>query len=438
MSDIKKTTISESALKTEMEVIIPVSVIESKKESELNKLQKTYKINGFRPGKVPVNMILEREGEALSLRCSEIIINETIENIVKEETRKLATRPEVSIKKFEKDQDVEIALTLEFLPEIPNIDFKNIQLNKYIIEVGEKDLNESIERILNNSKNYVEQDVDYVSKMGDRVKINYAGTVDGIPFDGGKADKYDLILGSNSFIDTFEEQLVGKKAGDNVLVKVKFPENYHQKALAGKDAEFTTEVLSVSTAQNPELTDEFVKNNFSMENVEEFKKVLTKEIGKRYEEYSKNYLKNKLFEYLNNNLNFDLPETLVNEQFEVSWKNKEMQLTKDKASEVEIENEKEKTKKEAENSIKIGLILSKIAEDNKIKIEERDVMKAITERAIQMPGYEKFIMDFYKKNEAAMKELKAGIFEAKVTDLILGQISLNEVKTNIDDFNKLS
>lgn len=433
MSNVEKKIISESNLKLEFEVKIAAEAVSQKKEEELVKLQKTYKIDGFRAGKVPLELIKEKEGTALFLRCGELVLNQTIDEIIQEKGKKLAIQPNVTIKVFEEGKDIEFNLVLEFVPEVPNIDFSSIKLNKYVIEATDKDIEESIKRIIENYKDYTEQDTNYVSKMGDRVKINYLGTIDGTPFDGGKADKYDLVLGSNSFIDTFEEQLVGKKAGDKVLVKVKFPENYHHKALAGKNAEFDTEIISVSIAKEPELNDEFVKNKFSIENVEEFKKVLKDQIEKNYQNISKTRLKGDLFEYLTNNIKFDLPETVVKKEFEHLWEHKEKNV-----DEANKEKEKVEVRKNAENSVKLTFIFTKIAEDNKIVVEEREVMKELTTRALQMPGYEKFLMDFYKKNKQAMDELKASVFEDKVINCIIEKISLTEIKTNIEDFNKLN
>lgn len=433
MSNIEKKIISESNLKLEFEVKIAAEAVSQKKEEELVKLQKTYKIDGFRAGKVPLELIKEKEGTALFLRCGELVLNQTIDEIVQEKGKRLAIQPNVTIKVFEEGKDIEFNLVLEFVPEVPNIDFSSIKLNKYVIEATDKDIEDSIKRITENYKDYIEQGADYVSKMGDRVKINYFGTVDGIPFDGGNADKYDLVLGSNSFIDTFEEQLVGKKAGDKVLVKVKFPDNYHHKALAGKDAEFETEIVSVSIAKEPELNDEFVKDKFSIENVEEFKKVLKNEIEKNYQNISKDRLKGDLFEYLTNNVKFDLPETVVNKEFERLWEHKEKNITEENKEKAKVE-----TRKNAEDSVKLGFIFTKIAEDNEITLEEREVMKELTERALKMPGYEKFLMDFYKKNKQAMDELRASVFEDKVINCIIEKISLTEVKTNMDDFNKLN
>lgn len=432
MSSVEKKIISENNLKLELEVRISAEAVSQKKEQELNRIQKTYKIDGFRPGKVPLGFIKEKEGTALFLRSGELLLNQTIDEIVRESNRRLATQPNVSVKTFEEGKDIEFNLVLEFMPEVPNIDFSSIKLNKYTIEATDKDIEESINRILDNYKDYTEQGNDYLSKMGDRIKINYLGKVDGEPFDGGKADKYDLVLGSNSFIDTFEEQLVGKKAGDKVIVKVKFPDNYHHKALAGKNAEFETEVISVSVAKEPELTDEFVKNKFSVENVDEFKKVLRSEIEKNYENISKAHLKSDLLEYLKDNIKFDLPETVVDKQFESIWEQKEKNLSNAEKDEV-----KDKTIEEAKNSVKLGLILSKVAEDNKITVDDREVTKAVTEKALQMPGYEKFLMDFYKKNKNAMNELRADILESKIIDYILDKTILTEVKTNISDFNKI-
>ena len=264
MSEVNDILIKDIESEKKIDLTIPFSIIKIEMENELEKLQKTYKMNGFRAGKVPVDIIKKNEEDRLFLRASEKTINSTIETKVfpfmEEKGKKVSIYEDYEIKKLEKGLDVEISFKYDLVPEIPEIDYENIELNKYEIDFKEEDLNRYIEATLKHNAKFTKQDSEYLSKMDDMVKISYFGTIDGVPFDGGKSDEYNLVLGSNSFIDTFEEQLVGKKAGDEVLVKVKFPDNYHQKALAGKDAEFQTKILEVSIKEDAELTDDFVKN----------------------------------------------------------------------------------------------------------------------------------------------------------------------------------
>lgn len=436
--EIEKKLIKNEKLSKEFDIVIPKNIIEHKIDSELLNLQKTYKVDGFRPGKVPVEVIRKREEGTFFMKCAELCLNELIDDLVKEEQSRLASQPKVDLKKFEPEADVEFNLILEFMPKVPDLELNEIKLNKYLIEAEEKDIDEATEKLLKNFKKFDEKSSDSEAKLGDAVKINFLGKVDGVPFSGGEAKDYQLDLGSHSFIDTFEDQLVGKKAGDKVVVKVKFPENYQQYTLAGKDAEFDVEVLSVSSISQQDLTDEFVKTNFNVDNIEKLREILKSELNKNYENYSKSFLKKNLFDYIGSNLQLDLPETLVEDQFKLLWKREEEKISSRPELEKEKDSLKDKIREEAKKSLKIGLFLSSMAEKNKIYLSDSEITKAITEKALSMPGYEKVFMDFYKKNQQALDELKGSILEDKIIDFILEKISLNEIKTTIREFEELS
>ena len=208
---------------------------------------------------------------------------------------------------------------MELYPEIPAIDYKKIKLEKEKVEISDKEIEESQKRILKNFLQWVEQENTYKAEKGDKVNINFLGKIDGKPFDGGKAENYDLELGSKSFIDTFEDQLIGAKTGDEITVKVSFPENYHSKELAGKPATFDVKINSVSTPGEQEVNDEFIKKNLNIENLEKFHEMIKKELTSIYERGSKNKIKNAIFEWLKKNVKIELPKTIVDEEFNRQW-----------------------------------------------------------------------------------------------------------------------
>lgn len=431
--DIEKKLVENNELKKIYNIILPVELINSKINDEAKKMQQNYKLDGFRVGKVPIDLIKKKETEPLFFRTSDNLINKLIFDIVDENKYELALQPKVDIKIMENNKDIEFTVIYELLPNIPDIDFKKIKLDQYKINIGDEEINESINKILSTYKKWIKKEGK--AEIGNSVKINFLGKINGEEFAGGKGEDYQLELGSHSFIDNFEEQLVGKKIDDEILVNVTFPDNYHQSSLAGKPATFEVKILEVLQSENNELNDEFVKSTFNIENVEKFKEVITKELEKTYNILSKNKIKSKLFKELENTFDFAVPEGILNEQFEQLKKDAEKSnLNNNKKEDI---NE-EALKKEANNMIKIGLILSKIGKEKGIVVSDNEITEEIMKNAMSMPGYEKMFIDFYKKNKQAVENLKGQILEDKVLDYIINNIDKNEISINIKEFEKLT
>ena len=266
MTNIKK--VSDKDLELKFEISVSVDELKQEMEKEAEKQQKTLKIDGFRKGKVPLSVIKNKYSALILSESAENLVENTINKIIDENKYALISRPKIEIKTLESDKDFEFTATLELYPEIPAIDYKKMKLEKEKVEISDKEIEESQKRILKNFLQWVEQENTYKAEKGDKVNINFLGKIDGKPFDGGKAENYDLELGSKSFIDTFEDQLIGAKTGDEITVKVSFPENYHSKELAGKPATFDVKINSVSTPGEQEVNDEFINKNLNIESLE--------------------------------------------------------------------------------------------------------------------------------------------------------------------------
>ena len=355
MTNIKK--VSDKDLELKFEISVSVDELKQEMEKEAEKQQKTLKIDGFRKGKVPLSVIKNKYSALILSESAENLVENTINKIIDENKYALISRPKIEIKTLESDKDFEFTATLELYPEIPAIDYKKIKLEKEKVEISDKEIEESQKRILKNFLQWVEQENTYKAEKGDKVNINFLGKIDGKPFDGGKAENYDLELGSKSFIDTFEDQLIGAKTGDEITVKVSFPENYHSKELAGKPATFDVKINSVSTPGEQEVNDEFINKNLNIESLEKFHEMIKKELTSIYERGSKNKIKNAIFEWLKKNVKIELPKTIVDEEFNRQWEEVERDLSKNPnkfKDEKEKEEEKDKIRKEAEESIKLG------------------------------------------------------------------------------------
>ena len=437
MTNIKK--VSDKDLELKFEISVSVDELKQEMEKEAEKQQKTLKIDGFRKGKVPLSVIKNKYSALILTESAENLVENTINKIIDENKYALISRPKIEIKTLESDKDFEFTATLELYPEIPAIDYKKMKLEKEKVEISDKEIEESQKRILKNFLQWVEQENTYKAEKGDKVNINFLGKIDGKPFDGGKAENYDLELGSKSFIDTFEDQLIGAKTGDEITVKVSFPENYHSKELAGKPATFDVKINSVSTPGKQEVDDEFIKKNLNIENLEKFHEMIKKELTSIYERGSKNKIKNAIFEWLKKNVKIELPKTIVDEEFNRQWAEVERDLSKNPnkfKDEKEKEEEKDKIRKEAEESIKLGLILSQIGKENNIQVQETEIIEEIRKRAASMPGQEQMFVDFYLKNKTALNQITGSILEDKVIDFIADKADTKEVVVSVEDLKK--
>ncbi len=431
---------NEEKLKKEFEITIPSSVVEKKVNDSAAQVGKTINLKGFRKGQVPAKVVLEKYGQSIMAEESDKIVSEQIKKIVKDHDLKIAVQPKIDVKTFEKGKDLEISASFEIFPEVPQIELEKIKLSKKEVKTSNEDIKEGMEKLFKYFKKWEKQEDSYKAKLGDSVDIDYEGSVDGEKFEGGTAQGYQLELGSKSFIDNFEEQLVGKKAGDEVKVKVKFPKEYHSEKLAGKKAEFKVKVNKVLTGELPEITDEFIKNNFGIESQEKLKEATSKQIADNYNHLSREMFKKDLFDYLNKKHDFDLPEGLVEEQLKKLWAETEAEL---KTNPDKFKNDKEKNKakeekrKDASRMIRCGIILNEIANQNKIEPTSADIDKELQKVMQQYPGQEKAIIEYYQKNPEAIGQLRGSLIEEKTIDFIISKVNLDKKEVSTKEFDKI-
>jgi trigger factor len=331
----------DKKLKKEFQVTVPYQLIDAKVSDYIEKVRGNFSLKGFRKGQVPLEVIKEKYGQSIMADESDKIINDTIKKIVTDNNIKLALSPKIDIKNFKEGQDVELTATMELYPQLPEIEFNKVKVTKRDAEISAADLDESLKKLLKFYRKWNAKDASYKAKLGDSVNIDYVGKIDKKEFEGGAAKGYQLELGSKSFIDDFEEQLVGKKAGDETRVKVKFPKEYHNEEFAAKAAEFDVKINEVLTAEMPEINDEFIKNNFGLENKSKLEEAVKKQIDDNYKGIERNLFKKELFDFLNKKYDFELPVGLVEEQVTNLWAETEEEL---KTNPNKFKNDKEKEK----------------------------------------------------------------------------------------------
>jgi trigger factor len=428
-------------LKREFKVVLPATELEERLNSELSTLKDRVRINGFRPGKVPVGHLRKVYGRSVMADVLQNAVNEANRKIVEDNNLKLAHEPQVQFpesqeeveKAMEAKGDLAFTVALEVLPVFELADLSDVTVKKPVADVTDAEITESLERMAKQNRSFEPKEGAAVD--GDRVVVDFVGRIDGTEFEGGKGEDIRVELGSNTFIPGFEDQLLGLKAGDTKLVKVTFPVNYMAAHLAGKDAEFDVTVKEIEAPGELKIDDEMAKG-FGMDSLDKLKDAIRDAIKRDFDAQSRRKVKKDLLDSLDAKYSFELPPTLVEQEFAAVWSQvvgdmKSNNRTFEDESTTEDEAKAE-YRKIAERRVRLGLVLAQIGEKTDIKISDDEVTQALIERVRQYPGQERQVWEFYQKNPQALAEIRAPLFEEKVVDQILSQVKVDEETVSKD------
>jgi trigger factor len=431
------TETTSEGLKREFQVLLPATELEDRLNTELSNIKGKVQIKGFRPGKVPVAHLRKVYGKSVMADVLQNAVNEANQQIVADKGLRLALEPQIEFPKDEEQTIIERALDakgdlafkvkLEVLPSFELADLSDVSIKKLVLKPSDEEINETLERMAKDSRSFEPREEGAEAQSGDRVTIDFVGRIDGTEFEGGKGEGVDLELGSNTFIPGFEDQLVGAKAGESRLVKVTFPEAYGAEQLAGKDAEFDVTVTKIQAPGESKIDDELAKN-LGMENLDKLKEAISGAIGSDYEAATRRKLKKDLLDALDGKYAFDLPPSLVEQEFAAVWSQVEADLKNRGKTFADEDTTEEKAREEyqriAERRVRLGLVLAQVGEAADIKVSDEEVNQALVQRLRQYPGQERQVYEFYQKNPQALAELRAPLFEEKVVDHVLGQVKL--------------
>jgi trigger factor len=422
-------TLSEG-LKREFKVVVPAAELDAKVNVRLDELKDRVRINGFRPGKVPVAHLKRVYGRSAMAEVIEATVRDTNNQIVSERGYKLAADPKVTLpteqdaveKLISGQSDLDYTMAVEIVPSIELTDFKTIKLTKLTSEVTDAEVDEALARITEQNKPYSAKPEGEKAAKDDRVVISFAGTIDGTPFEGGSADDSVVLIGSNTFIPGFEDQLIGIGVGETRTLKVTFPQHYGKETLAGKDAEFVVIAKSIETPGTVTIDDEFAKS-LGLESLAKLREAVKDRIAREHVGTSRQKLKRALLDELDARHKFEPPPSLVEEEFDRVWKSVLSEMETEKKSFADENTTEEKAKAEyraiAERRVRLGLVLAEIGEKNKITITDEELNRAVTEHVRQFPGQEQRVWDYYRQNPQATAGLRAPIYEEKVVDFLL-------------------
>ena len=434
-------------LKHEFQISVPASDLDAKADAKLVDLKDKVRLNGFRPGKVPVSHLKKVYGRSVMAETIDQTIRDTNSQIFTERGFRLATEPKVTMPTEAKDvediltgkSDLTYTVSIEVVPPIQLADFKSFTVEKPVAEVTDADIDEAIKRIADQNRSFAAKADGAKAETGDRVTISFKGSIDGTPFEGGIGENIPVIIGSNSFIPGFEEKLLGMAAGENRTLKVSFPKNYASEKLAGQPAEFETTATLVEAPVDTEINDEFAKT-LGMESLDKLKEAARERLAAEYAGATRQRVKRALLDRLDEAHPFEAPPSLVAEEFNLMWNSIKAEMESSGKSFADEETTEEAAKEEyqkiADRRVRLGLVLSEIGEKNKITVTDDEVSRAVIERARQMPGREKEVWDYYRNNANALAQLRAPIYEDKVVDFILELASVTEKKVTREDLYK--
>lgn len=420
-------------LQREYAVTIEASVIDAKIEEELKSVGNQVKIPGFRPGKIPMKVLRQRYGKNVLGEVLEKTVQSKTTEVIKEKDDRPAMRPNVEILSFDEGKDLEFKMSYEVLPEIPKIDFSKISVEKLTYDLPDDEVEQGMNRLASYRKSYDAKAKTAKAKEGDAVRIDFKGFVDGEAFEGGEAKGHTLELGSGQFIPGFEEQLVGKKAGDECKVEVKFPEEYHSEALKGKDAIFEVTVHEVLEAKPVKMDDEFAKE-LGLESLDKLKESIAEQLSKDYDGVARTKLKKALFDALDDKCDFTAPESMVKAEFDAIWQR--VEDAKKKGDDSFDDKPEEELRAEyqtiAERRVRLGIFLAEIGRQNDLKVNQDELSKAVIEHARQFPGQEQKVFEFYQQHPEHLEELRGPIIEEKAVDFVLDKVKITEKKVDIE------
>ncbi len=425
-------------LKRGYSITVTAAELDAKVNEKLKEAQPEVEMKGFRKGKVPMALLKKQFGQRVLGEAMQESIDGAMNEHFEKSGDRPALQPEVKMtnEDWKEGDDVEVDVSYEALPEIPEVDLKGIALEKLVAKADEAAVTEALENLAENAKNFEDRKKGTKAKDGDQIVMDFAGKVDGELFDGGSAEDFPLELGSGSFIPGFEEQLVGVKVGEEKAVTVTFPAEYQAENLAGKEAVFDCTIKAVKAPAKAELNDELAKQ-FGAEDLAALKGQIEERLGAEYAGAARAVQKRALLDALDGKVTFDLPPSLLDaEAGQIAhqlWHEDNPEVEGHDHPEIETTDEH---KKLAERRVRLGLLLAELGQKAEIEVTDAEMTQAIMNQARQYPGQEREFFEFVQKNAQMQQQLRAPIFEDKVVDYVFELADVTEKEVSKAELEK--
>jgi trigger factor len=421
---------TNEGLKRAYTLKIPAKEIEARIDAEVKKVAPQVKMPGFRPGKVPANLIRKMHGQALHSDAFNASVRESIDTLMREKKLRPALQPKIDLDQgYEEGKDAELKVEVEVLPEIEAPSIDGLKLERLTVAVSDEALDEALQRLASNQKSYADAPKTKKAAEGDQLIIDFVGRVDGVEFDGGKAEGAPLVIGSGQYIPGFEEQLVGAKTGDTKTIKVTFPADYGAENLKGKDAEFDVTVQKVKVEGESKVDEDFAKS-LGLDSLDKLKQLLKVQLEQETAGLTRTQMKRQLLDKLAADHDFEVPPTMVEAEFAQIWQQLEAEIAREddpEAGRKEIEAEKDDYKHIAERRVRLGLLLSEIGQANGVEVTQQEMGMLLQQAAQQYrpEDREKFV-EYVRSEPMAQAQLRAPLYEDKVVDFLFSKAEVSE------------
>lgn len=425
-------------------VSVPKADLQQRYDDRIEEIRPQMNLKGFRPGKVPASHVKKMFGKDIMGEVVQALVQETSQKAIEDSEVRPAGQPEMHMesdmeKVLSGDEDLAYHMHVDVMPDFEPVDIKKLSLTKPVAEITDEEVDARLNQIAEANPKFDKRAKTAKARNDDAVVIDFLGKLDGEPFEGGAAEEHTLVLGSNSFIPGFEEQLVGVKAGDEKEVNVTFPENYQAENLAGKEAVFEIKVHEVRAPKTPDIDDEFAKG-LGLDDLDKLKELVTEQIKNEFSGASRAKAKRGLLDLLDEKHDFELPPKMVDQEFNQIWQQLQAEMdagrTADEDKDKSEDDLKEEYGKIAERRVRLGLVLAEIGRVADIQISEQEVQQALISEARNFPGQERQVIEFFQKDQNAMAQLRAPIYEEKVVDHILETAKVKEETVSKEDLLK--
>ena len=418
---------SKKGLRTVLSVIVDKKNIQTKMDERLKELQKEVALKGFRPGKVPPNVIKSQFGKSIYGEVVDKILRETSTKAIDEKKLKVAGQPKIDLKQFGEGKDLSYELQIDCLPNVILKNFDKFKATSFKIKIEDKIIDEKLIQIAKQNKQFEEKGENDKAINGDQITFDYSATINGDKFEGSEGKSVQLELGKDLFLKGFDEQLIGVKKNDTKILDASLPANHPKKELANKKTKFNCKILNIKKPKDIKIDDDFAKL-MGAKNIKDLKILIEKQISSQYSQALNSITKKEILDQIEKNHTIDLPQNLIDQEVLIMTQNLKPE---------DKEKHKSNNEKLAKSRIKLGLLLNEYGEKNDLKVSDEEVRNEIQKQIKGMPGQEKMVLDYYQKNPNASQSLKGSLYEEKIIELIKSKINLTSKEINTSEAEKI-
>jgi trigger factor len=424
---MKVTVENKKGLNKDVKVFIDKKTMNSYMDEKYEEIKGTVNLKGFRPGKVPKEVLKRQFGKAVFGEVLDKVLKDTSTKALEEQKIKPAGQPKLDLKTYGEDKELEYVLSVTELPKVDVKSIESIKFDEYTVKIDKNETDKRIKEIAKNQPSFKEANQDSKAKDGDQVTLDYKATVDGKDFKGSEGKNTQLTLGKDLFLKGFDKQLIGAKKNDEKIVEATLPENFPEKELVNKKAQFNCKIINIKNPEEVKIDDTFAKN-LGAKDLDDLKTLISKQINDEYKNSLNQLSKNQILKEIEKIKVDEIPENLVDE---------EVKILSQGMSEEEVKKNKSKFTETAKTRIKTGLILNEFGEQNKINVSEQEIQTEVQKQLRMMPGQEKMVMDFYQKNPSAIASLRGNVYEEKILNLIKEKAKANKKEISKDEAEKI-